>query len=116
MEEPQIIRQNGRYAVKLRASAPAIHMLRTQIECEVVPDIGGEGASEDILGFLLQGFDGDVNRIWESKIFGRSLNELAEESLTSRIRSLPENARNRLRETLQRLINEGSGGLICILL
>jgi stage IV sporulation protein A len=116
MEEPQIVRQNGKYTVKLRASAPAIHMLRTQIECEVNPDIGGDGASEDILGFLLQGFDGDVNRIWESKIFGRSLNELAEESLTARIRSLPDNARERLRETLQRLINEGSGGLICILL
>ena len=116
MEEPQIVRQGGKYAVKLRASAPAIHLLRTQIECEVNPDIGGDGASEDILGFLLQGFDGDVNRIWESKIFGRSLNELAEESLNARILSLPDNARERLRETLQRLINEGTGGLICILL
>ena len=116
MEEPHIVRQGGKYAVKLRASAPAIHLLRTQIECEVNPDIGGDGASEDILGFLLQGFDGDVNRIWESKIFGRSLNELAEESLNARILSLPDNARERLRETLQRLINEGSGGLICILL
>lgn len=116
LEEPQIVRQGGRYAVKLRASAPAIHLLRTQVQCEVHPDIGGDGAAEDILGFLLQGFDGDVNRIWESKIFGRSLNELAEESLTARIRSLPDNARERLRETLQRLINENSGGLICILL
>ena len=115
LEEPQIVRQGGKYAVKLRASAPAIHMLRTQVECEVNPDIGGDGASEDILGFLLQGFDGDVNRIWESKIFGRSLNDLAEESLSSRVLALPEHVRERLRETLQRLINEG-GGLICILL
>ena len=116
LEEPQIVRQGGKYAVKLRASAPAIHMLRTQIDCEVNPAVGGDGASEDILGFLLQGFEGDVNRIWESKIFGRSLNDLAEESLTARIQALPENARDRLRETLQRLINEGSGGVICILL
>ncbi len=116
LEEPQIVQQGGKYAVKLRASAPAIHMLRTQIDCEVNPAIGGDGAAEDILGFLLQGFEGDVNRIWESKIFGRSLNDLAEESLNARIQALPENARERLRETLQRLINEGSGGLICILL
>ena len=116
LEEPQIVRQNGKYAVKLRAGAPAIHMLRTQVECEVNPAIGGDGASEDVLGFLLQGFDGDVNRIWESKIFGKSLNDLAEESLSARIASLPENARLRLRETLQRLINEDSSGLICILL
>lgn len=116
LEEPQIVQQGGKYAVKLRAGAPAIHMLSTQVECEVNPAIGGDGASEDILGFLLQGFDGDVNRIWESNIFGKSLNDLAEESLTARIDSLPENAKIRLRETLQRLVNEDSSGLICILL
>ncbi len=116
LEEPQIVRQGGKYGVKLRASAPAVHLLRTQVECEVNPAIGGDTASEDILGFLLQGFDGDVNRIWESNIFGKSLNELAGESLIARIESLPENARLRLRETLQRLVNEDSSGLICILL
>ena len=116
LEEPQIVRQSGKYAVKLRASAPAIHLFRTQIDCEVNPAISGDGASDEILGFLLQGFDGDINRIWESNIFGKSLNALAEESLTDRIRSLPENVQDRLRVTLQRLINENSGGLICILL
>ena len=116
LEEPQIVRQNGKYTVKLRASAPAIHMIRTQIESEVTPAIGGDGASEEVLGFLLQGFDGDINRIWESNIFGRSLNDLAEESIAERIQSLPENVRIRLQETLERLINEGGSRLICILL
>lgn len=116
LEEPEIVRQNGKYTVRLRAGAPAIHLLKTEVECEVNPALGGDAASEDILGFLLQGFNGDVNRIWESKIFGQSLNELAEQSLRERIGSLPENARVRLRETLQRLINEDSSGLICILL
>ena len=116
LEQPQIVQQGGKYSVKLRAGAPVIHMLRTEVDCEVNPAIGGDSASDDILGFLLQGFDGDVNRIWESKIFGRSLNELAEESLHTRIASLPENAKLRLRETLQRLVNEDSSGLICILL
>jgi stage IV sporulation protein A len=116
LEEPQIVRQGGRYSVKLRASAPAIHMLRTEIQSEVSPAIGGDGASDEILGFLLQGFDGDVNRLWDSKIFGRSLNELAEESVTSRVRAIPDNAKQRLRETLERLSNEESSGLICILL
>lgn len=116
LEEPKIVRQNGKYGVKLRASAPAIHLLMTQVETEVNPAIGGENASEDIIGFLLQGFDGDVNRIWESNIFGRSLNELAEEALRGKIDNLPENARMKLKNTLQRIINEGSSGLICILL
>ena len=116
LEEPQIVRQNGKYSVKLQASAPAIHLLRTKVECEVNPAIGGDGASEEVLGFLLQGFDGDINRIWESNIFGRSLNDLAEESITGRSHSLPEQARERLRTTMERLINEGANGLICILL
>lgn len=116
LEEPQIVRQGGKYSVKLKANAPAIHMLMTNIETEVTPAIGGETASEDIINFLLQGFDGDVNRIWQSNIFGKSLNDIAEEGLTSKIESLPEGAKQKLQETLQRIINEGSGGLICILL
>ena len=116
LEEPQIVRQGGKYTVKLKANAPVLHMFMTNVETEVTPAIGGETASEDIINFLLQGFDGDVNRIWESNIFGKSLNDIAEEGLAAKIQALPENARNKLRITLQRVINEGSGGLICILL
>lgn len=116
LEEPQIVRQGGKYTVKLKANAPVLHMFMTDVETEVSPAIGGETASEDIINFLLQGFDGDVNRIWESNIFGKSLNDIAEEGLTAKIQALPENARRKLRITLQRVINEGSGGLICILL
>ncbi len=116
LEEPQIVRQGGKYSVKLKANAPAIHMIMTDVETEVTPAIGGEGASEDIINFLLQGFDGDVNRIWQSNIFGKSLNDIAEEGLTAKLEALPENVKEKLRDTLERLINEGSGGLICILL
>jgi stage IV sporulation protein A len=116
LEEPQIIRQNGKYSVHLRANAPAIHMMMTNVETEVSPAIGGESASEDIINFLLQGFDGDVNRIWQSNIFGKSLNTIAEEGLTAKIEALPENVKRKLQETLERILNEGSGGLICILL
>ena len=116
LEEPQIVRQGGKYSVKLKANAPAIHMMMTNVETEVSPALGGESASEDIINFLLQGFDGDVNRIWESNIFGKSLYDIAEEGLTSKIDALPESAKEKLKMTLQRIINEGSGGLICILL
>ena len=116
LEEPQIVRQGGKYSVKLKANAPAIHMLMTNIETEVTPAIGGETASEDIINFLLQGFDGDVNRIWQSNIFGKSLYDIAEEGLTSKIEGLPDSAKSKLQENLQRIITEGSGVLICILL
>ena len=116
LEEPQIVRQGGKYTVKMKANAPVMHMFMTNVETEVSPAIGGENASEDIINFLLQGFDGDVNRIWESNIFGKSLNDIAEEGLAAKIQALPDNAKNKLQITLQRIINEGSGGLICILL
>ena len=116
LEEPQIVRQGGRYSVKLRASAPSIHMIRANIETEVSPALGGEKASEEIINFLLQGFDGDVNRIWESNIFGKSLYDIAGEGLATKIKRMPAGAQMKLRNTLERIVNEGAGGLICIIL
>ncbi|MDO4750350.1 MAG: stage IV sporulation protein A [Eubacteriales bacterium] len=114
LEEPQIVRQAGRYSVRLKASAPSIHMIRANIETEVSPALGGEKSSEEIINFLLQGFEGDTSRIWESNIFGKSLYEIASEGLTGKIRRLSGDAQSRLQEAIQRIINEGSGGLICI--
>lgn len=91
-------------------------MLRTNIESEVTPALGGAAASDEIMGFLLQGFEGDISKLWESNIFGKSLYDIAGEGLTAKITSLPENARCKLQVTLQKVINEGSGGLICIIL
>jgi stage IV sporulation protein A len=116
LEEPKIVRHGGRYGVKLKASAPSIHMIRANIETEVSPALGGEKASEEIISFLLQGFDGDVNLLWESNIFGKSLYDIAEEGLMAKIKRMPVSAQSKLQITLQRIINEGSGGLICIIL
>ncbi len=116
LEEPQIVSRGGRYSVRLKASAPAIHLFRTQVETEVSPVVGGEKASEQIVSFLLQGFDGDINRIWESNIFGKSLYDIAEEGLTAKLHRMPQNIRNRLRVTVQRLVNDGGYSLICIII
>jgi len=116
LEEPQVVKQGTRYGVKLKASAPSIHMIKTNIETEVSPAIGGERASEDMINFLIQGFDGDMSRIWESNIFGKSLNDIAGESLAGKIKALKEDTKDKLRGTIQRIVNEGSGGLICIIL
>lgn len=116
IEEPKIVKQGGKYAVKLKATAPAIHMLKTGVVTEVSPAVGGEGASEEIISFLLQGYDGDMSKLWESNIFGKPLYDIAKEGIEDKLSSLPDNARIKLQETLQRIINEGSGMLICILL
>lgn len=116
LEEPKIISRGGKYSVRLKASAPAIHLFQTQVETEVSPAVGGEKASEQIVSFLLQGFDGDINRIWESNIFGKSLYDIAEDGLTTKLHRMPNNIRNRLRTTIQRLVNDGGYSLICIII
>jgi len=116
LEEPEIVRQGGRYGVRLRASAPSIHMLRVDIETEVAPIVGNEKQSEEMINYLLQEFEGDTAAIWQTNIFGKSFHELVSEDLNSKLHRMPDDARDKFRETLQRIINEGSGGLICIIL
>ena len=116
LEEPEIIRSGGQYGVKLRASAPSIHMIRADIETEISPIVGSEKQSEDMVHYLLSEFEDDPEKIWNSNIFGKSLSELVGEGLNNKLYKMPEDARAKLQETLQRIINEGSGGLICIIL
>ncbi len=116
LEVPEIIRKNGSYGVKLKASAPSIHMLRADITTVLSPMVGDEKQSEDLVNYLLAEYEGNTEKLWESNIFGKSLFELVSEGLNTKLSKMPEDARMKLRETIQRIINEGSGGLICIIL
>ncbi|GHV06924.1 stage IV sporulation protein A [Clostridia bacterium] len=116
LEEPEIVKQGGQYGVRLRASAPSIHMIRADIQTEVSPIIGNEKQSEDLIHYMLSEFDDQPDKIWQSNIFGKSLYDLVSEGLNNKLKKMPDDARHKLRETLQRIINEGSGGLICIIL
>lgn len=116
LEDPEIVKQGGRYGVRLKASAPSIHMIRADIETEVSPIVGNEKQSEEMVNYLLQEFEGDTKAIWQSNIFGKSFHELVSEDLNGKLKRMPDDARAKLQETLQRIINEGSGGLICIIL
>lgn len=116
LEEPEIVKQAGSYGVKLRASAPSIHLMRADIKAEVSPIVGSEKQSEDIVKYLLHEFEEDPKKIWESNLFGKSLHDLMGESLNAKLNHMPSEARLKMCDTLQRIINEGAGGLICILL
>ena len=116
LDDPEIVRQSGGYGVKLRASASSVHMIRANIEAEINPIVGTEQQSEDLVRYMLHEFEEDPARIWESNMFGKSLYELVNESIHSKLEHMPEASRAKLSETLERIINEGSGGLICILL
>lgn len=116
LEEPEIVKQGSKYGVKLKASAPSIHMIRADIETEVSPIVGSEKQSEDLVKYLLSEFESDPKKIWESNIFGKSLHELVNEGLHNKLYRMPDEAQMKLQETLQRIINEGGAGLICIIL
>ncbi len=116
LEEPEIIRQGGKYGVRLRASAPSIHMMRAGINTTVSPIVGTEKQSEELVMYLLRGFEEDPAKIWESNIFGKSLHELVNEGLHNKLFRMPVEARMKLQETLERIINEGCSGLICFIL
>jgi len=116
LEAPEIMKQGGRYGVRLKASAPSIHLMKANISTEVSPIVGSEKQSEDLVMSLMSEFDEDPLKIWDSNIFGKSLNELVNDGLHSKLSRLPDDARLRLSQTLERLINEGCSGLICIIL
>ncbi len=116
LEEPEIVKHSGGYGVKLRASAQSIHLIRANIETEINPIVGSEAQSEDLVKYMLEEFEEDPRRIWESNMFGKSLYELMNEGLHTKLDHMPEASRQKLSETLERIINEGSGGLICIIL
>ena len=116
LEKPEIVRQGGRFGVRLKASAPSIHMIRADIKTEVSPIVGSEKQSEELVRYLLSEFEDSPEKIWESNIFGKSPHELVNEGLNNKLYKMPEEARAKIQETLQRIVNENSSGLICIIL
>lgn len=116
LDEPEIVRQSGGYGVRLRASASSVHMIRANIQAEISPIVGTEQQSEDLVKYMLHEFEEDPARIWASNMFGKTLHELVNEGIHAKLEHMPEASRAKLAETLERIINEGSGGLICILL
>lgn len=116
LEEPEIVKQGSKFGVKLRAKAPSLHIIKAEIETEISPIVGSEKQSEELVDYLMKEFEDDPTSIWQSNIFGKSLHELVNEGLQNKLYKMPEEAQCKLQETLEKIINEGSGGLICIIL
>lgn len=116
LEEPEIVKQGGRFGVRLEASSESIHMLKCRVVTEINPIVGNEKQSEELVSYLMNEFEENPEKIWESNIFGKSLHELVTEELHNKLYRMPTDAREKLQETLERIINEGCSGLICILL
>ncbi|MGN1020416.1 MAG: stage IV sporulation protein A [Aristaeellaceae bacterium] len=116
LQQPEIVRQGGRFGVKLKAQAPSLHMIRVDIETEVTPVVGTEQQSEELVKYLLEEFENDPQKIWSTNFFGKSLSDMVREGLNNKLMQMPADTREKMQEMLTRIINEGSGGMICILL
>lgn len=116
LEEPVLVKQGGRYGVKLKASAPSLHIMKVDVSTEVAPIVGTEKQGEDLINFIMSKFEGNPSDIWATNMFGKSLYDLVNEGLQSKITALPNEAQNKMRKTLTRMVNENRGGMICILL
>ncbi len=116
LEEPEIVRQSGKYGIRLKASAPSIHMMRVCTTAEVTPIVGSEQQSEELVTYLLKEFEESPAKIWDSNIFGKSVSDLVNEGLHNKLYRMPEKARLKIGETVEKIINDGCNGLICIIL
>src|SRR5690606_6238774 len=114
--EPEIVRRGGQFGIKLQASAPSIHMVRANIVTEVTPFVGTEKQGEELARYLSEEFEKDPSKVWNSDFLGKSLQDLVREGIQSKLTRMPANAQKKLQETLTKILNEGSGGLICIIL
>lgn len=115
LEEPEVIKNGNRYGVRLKASAPSLHIIRTDVEAEIAPILGSEKQSEELIQYLMKEFEGEPERIWRTNLFGKSLNSLVREGIQNKIAGMPENAQLKIRDTLTKIVNDGGGGLICII-
>jgi stage IV sporulation protein A len=116
LEEPRLTRQAGGWGVKVTAHASSIHMIKTGIKTELCPVVGTEEQSEAVVKYLVGEIEDEPKRVWESNMFGRSLYDLVNDGLNAKLENIPDEAREKLSETLERIVNEGANGLVCILL
>lgn len=116
LKEPEILRQGGQYGVKLRASAPSLHVMKVDVETEVSPIVGSEQQSKELVDGMLSDFENDKQAIWNTNIFGRPLSSLVADGINNKLQSIPTDAEQKMRKTMGRIVNEGKGGVICILL
>ena len=116
LEEPKMYKSSGKFGVKLRASAPSLHIMKVDVETEVNSMVGNEQQSEELVKYLMEEFENNPKEIWDTKMFGKSLYSLVNEGLQNKLLVMPQEVQKKMRRTLGRIVNEGKGGVICILL
>ncbi|MEG1509815.1 MAG: stage IV sporulation protein A, partial [Clostridia bacterium] len=115
LEEPVMVKHGGKFGLKLKAKAPSLHIMKIDVETEISP-FGAQTQSEEMINYLMNEFEDNKQGIWDTNMFGKSLNTLMKESMDTKVNSMPEEVRNKMRKTASRIVNEGRGGVLCVLL
>ncbi len=116
LQEPEVVKQGGKFGVKIKATAPSLHIIKVDVQTEVTPLVGNESQSQDLVSYLNERFESSPEDIWETNLFGKSLYSLIDDSIGSKIVSMPADVQRKMKKTLGRIVNEGKGGVLCILL
>lgn len=116
LQEPEVVKQGNRFGVKIKATAPSLHIIKVDVETEMTPLVGSETQSQDLVNYLNEQFENNKEKIWETNLLGKSLSSMVGENISSKIVMMPTDAQRKMRKTLGRIINEGKGGVLCILL
>lgn len=116
LKQPELVKQGNKYGVKIKASAPSLHIIKVDVETEVTPLVGSETQSQDLVAYLSERFENDPDGIWDTNLLGKSLFSMVDENINSKIVMMPPDAQRKMKKTLGRIINEGKGGVLCILL
>ena len=116
LQQPEVVKQGGKFGVKIKASAPSLHIIKVDVETEVTPLVGTETQSQDLVDYLSERFENDPEGIWETNLLGKSLFSLVDDNIGAKILMMPADAQRKMKKTLGRIINEGKGGVLCILL
>ena len=116
LEEPTVVRQGVGHGIKISAHAESVHMIKAGIRADLCPVVGTEEQAEEVVKYLISEYEDNPDKIWESNMFGKSLYDLVSDGMNAKLQHMPEESRKKLGETLERIINEGAGGLLCILL
>ncbi|CUH92679.1 stage IV sporulation protein A [Herbinix luporum] len=116
IEEPEVMKHGNKYGVKIKANAPSIHMIRAEIMTEVAPIVGSEDQAKDLINYINENTKENPEGIWETNIFGKTIRQLVNDGISSKVNKLTDESQLKLQETMQKIINDSNGGIICIII
>lgn len=116
IEEPEIIRHGNKFGVKIKATAPSIHMIQANIETEIAPIVGSEAQARDLINYIEENSKDNPEGIWDTNIFGKSIKQLVDDGIYNKVNKLTDESQIKLQETIQKVINDSNGGLVCIII